>query len=94
MHCQKKHCLSKPIYHPLTQRKQNEIAKTKKEKEKGVKEKSAADKIADDKQDKPINKEAKSVNPHLAKTGKDPLSESNLERVNTSHKGKKKIIIQ
>lgn len=68
----------------------NEIAKTKKEKEKGVKEKSSAEKIADDKQNKPINKEAKSVNPHLAKTGKDPLSEPNLERVNTSHKGKKK----
>ena len=59
----------------------------RKAKEKGVHTKDAADLLLDEILAKPIGKEEQSVNPHLAKTEKSPLSEQNLMKENRSGEG-------
>ena len=67
-----------------------EIEKTKKEKsakEKGVKEKTLEEKNKDLEKNKPIKKEENTLNPHLAKTEKSPLSKPSSKMQKTSDQG-------
>lgn len=68
----------------------SEIEKTKKEKsakEKGVKEKTLEEKNKDLEKNKPIKKEENTLNPHLAKTEKSPLSKPSSKMQKTSDQG-------
>ena len=68
----------------------SEIEKTKKEKsakEKGVKEKTLEEKTKDLEKNKPIKKEENTLNPHLAKTEKSPLSKPSSKMQKTSDQG-------
>lgn len=68
----------------------SEIEKTKKEKsakEKGVKEKTLEEKNKDLEKNKPIKKEKNTLNPHLAKTEKSPLSKPSSKMQKTSDQG-------
>ena len=68
----------------------SEIEKTKKEKsakEKGVKEKTLEEKNKDLEKNKPIKKEENTLNPHLAKTEKSPLSKPSLKTQKISDQG-------
>lgn len=68
----------------------SEIEKTKKEKsakEKGVKEKTLEEKNKDLEKNKPIKKEENTLNPHLAKTEKNPLSKPSSKMQKTSDQG-------
>ena len=68
----------------------SEIEKTKKEKsakEKGVKEKTLEEKKKDLEKNKPIKKEENTLNPHLAKTEKSPLSKPSSKMQKTSDQG-------
>lgn len=66
-----------------------EIQKTKdmKAKDKGVKTKSIEDRVKDEIQKNPIKKEESSINPHLAKTEKNPQSKPFLKEQENSEKG-------
>lgn len=67
-----------------------EVAKdrqTRKAKEKELPEKSAEDVILDEVLPKEAGKEKKSVNPHLAKTEKSPLSEPDWKKANRFEEG-------
>lgn len=68
----------------------SEIEKTKKEKsakEKGFKEKTLEEKNKDLEKNKPIKKEENTLNPHLAKTEKSPLSKPSSKMQKTSDQG-------
>ena len=68
----------------------SEIEKTKQEKsakEKGVKEKTLEEKTKDLEKNKPIKKEENTLNPHLAKTEKSPLSKPSSKMQKTSDQG-------
>ena len=66
-----------------------EIQKTKEMKSKGVKQKPIEDKIKEELHKNPIKKEEQSVNPHLAKTEKNPQSKPFLKEQKNSDKGSK-----
>lgn len=68
-----------------------EIQKTKdmKSKSKGVKTKNIEDRVKEKLSKKPIKKEEKSLNPHLAKTEKSPQSKPFLKEQKNSDKGSK-----
>lgn len=67
----------------------SEINKTREEKSKGKEPKSKEDIILNQEKDKQVKKEEQSLNPHLAKTEKSPLSKPSSEMQKTSGQGSK-----
>ena len=68
----------------------SEIEKTKQEKkskQKGFQEKTSSEIIMDKEENKPIQKEENSLNPHLAKTEKSPLSKPSSKTQKISEQG-------
>ena len=81
-------------YDDVSIRSDVEKTKNKEGKEKGVKTKTSNDIIKEQEGKEVIKKEEHSLNPHLAKTEKSPLSKPSLKMQKTSAQGIKTMIVK